>query len=82
MKDRILASFPELQAFKDGRDILLTSNEVIGTALQQVCKNDVDDDAYILALAARIVRRTPQSSLMVPFLQTVKLKVCLNPCKL
>ena len=82
MKDRILASFPELQAFKDGQDILLTSNKVIGTALQQVCKNDVDIDAYILALAARIVRRTPQSSLMVPFLQTVKLKVCLNSCKL
>ena len=27
------ASFPELQAFKDGRDILLTSNEDIGTML-------------------------------------------------
>ena len=39
LKDHILSSFPELQAFKDGRDILLISNEDIGTALQQVCEN-------------------------------------------
>ena len=57
LKDRILASFPELQAFKDGRDIILTSNEDIGTALRQACQNDVDNDAYILAQAARIVRK-------------------------
>ena len=57
LKDRILASFPELQAFKDGRDILLTSNEDIGTALRQVCERDIDNDAYILAQAARIVRK-------------------------
>ena len=57
LKDRILASFPELRAFKDGRDILLTSNEDIGGALRHVCENDVDNDAYILAQAARIVRR-------------------------
>ena len=57
LKDRILASFPELQAFKDGRDIILTSNEDSGTALRQACQNDVDNDAYILAQAARIVRK-------------------------
>lgn len=57
LKDRILATFPELQAFKDGRDILLSSNEDVGTALRQACENDVDNDAYILAQAARIVRR-------------------------
>ena len=57
LKDRILANFPELQAFKDGRDILLMSNEDVGTALRQACKNDADNDAYILAQAARIVRR-------------------------
>ena len=78
LKDRILASFPELQAFKDGRDIVLTSNEDIGAALRQACQNDVDNDAYILAQAARIVRK----DFMVPFLHTVKLKACLNPCKL
>ena len=46
------ASFPEMQAFKDRQDILLKSNENIGTALQQVYENDVDNEAYILAQAA------------------------------
>ena len=57
LKDRIVASFPELQAFKDGRDILLTSKEDIGTTLRQVYEKDLDNDAYILAQAARIVRK-------------------------
>ncbi len=57
LKDRIVASFPELQAFKDGRDILLTSKEDIGTTLRLVCEKDLDNDAYILAQAARIVRK-------------------------
>ncbi len=57
LKDRLLANFPELQAFKEGRDILLMSNEDVGTALRQACENDADDDACILARAARIVRK-------------------------
>ena len=57
LKDRILANFPELHAFKEGRDILLISNKDVGTALRQACENDADDDAYILAQAARIVRK-------------------------
>ena len=52
-----LANFPELQAFKDGRNVLFLSNEDVGTALRQACKNDVDNDAYILAQVACIVRR-------------------------
>ena len=57
LKDRILVSFPELQAFKNGRDVLLISNEDIGSALRQACENDPENDAYILAQAARIVRK-------------------------
>ena len=55
LKDRILANFPELQAFKERHHILLMTNENIGTILRQACENDADDDAYILARAARIV---------------------------
>ena len=61
LKDHILASFPELQAFKDGRDVLLTSNEDIGSTLWQACENDPENDpendADILAQAAQIVRK-------------------------
>ena len=32
-------------------------NEDIGSVLRQACMNDADDDAYILARAARIVRK-------------------------
>ena len=35
LKDRILANFPELLGFKDGRDILFLSNEDVGTAFWQ-----------------------------------------------
>ena len=49
LKDRILAHFPELQAFKEGHDILLMSNEDVGSALRQVCENDADDEAYVLS---------------------------------
>ena len=57
LKDRILAHFPELQAFKEGCDILLMSNEDVGSALRQVCENDADDEAYVLSRAAQIVRK-------------------------
>ena len=55
LKDRILAHFPELQTFKEGHDILLMSNEDIGSVLRQVCENDADDEAYVLSRAAQIV---------------------------
>ena len=57
LKDRILAHFPELQAFKEGCDFLLMSNEDVGSALRQVCENDADDEACILSRAAQIVRK-------------------------
>ena len=53
IKEQILAMFPELQAFKEGRDVLLMSNDDVGIALRQACENDTDDDdAYVLARAA------------------------------
>ena len=57
LKNRKLAHFPQMQAHKDGRGILLVFNEDIGPAVRKVCENDADTDAITLACAANIVRR-------------------------
>ncbi|XP_045131595.1 uncharacterized protein LOC123516404 [Portunus trituberculatus] len=53
----ILANFPDLKAYKEGRDILLAFDEDIGSALTKVCEKEYDDEAITLAKAAQIVRR-------------------------
>ena len=62
LKDRILANFPELHAFKEGRDVLSTSTSHIGAVVRKACETDADDDAIILARAARIIRKEIQST--------------------
>lgn len=57
LKTRILAHFPDLQAHKEGRDILLVFNEDVGPAMRKACEHDADADAIHLARAAKIVRR-------------------------
>ncbi len=57
LKDRILAHFPDLQALKDGRDIILIFNEDIGPAMRKACELDAEFNAIHLARAAQIVRR-------------------------
>lgn len=57
VKDRILAAIPDLQAHKQGRDVLLMFNEDVGNAIRQAITNHYDDDALILAKAAKIVRK-------------------------
>ena len=57
LKDRILAYFPDMEAHKQGRDVVLVSNKDIGSALSKACEQDSDNDAIILARAAKIVRR-------------------------
>ena len=57
LKDRILSFFPDMEAHKQGRNLVLIGNEHIGSALSKACKYDADNDAVILARAARIVRR-------------------------
>lgn len=57
LKNRILAHFPDLQAHKEGRDVLLVFNEYIGPAMRKACEHDADADAIHLARAANIVRR-------------------------
>ena len=59
LKDRILSYFPdmEMEAHKQGRDVVLIYNKHIGSALRKACEHDADDDAIHLAKAAKIVRR-------------------------
>lgn len=57
LKDRILAAIPDLEAHKQGRDVLLIFNEDIGKAIKQALASNYDDDAIILSKAAKIVRK-------------------------
>ena len=52
-----LAYFPDIEAHKQGRDVVLIYNKDIGSALRKACEHDADDDAIHLAKAAKIVRR-------------------------
>ncbi|KAK0055622.1 hypothetical protein Bpfe_014897 [Biomphalaria pfeifferi] len=57
LKTRLLAHFPDLQAYNSGRDILLTFTDSLNTTLQEAYAETIDDEAVHLAKAARIVRR-------------------------
>ena len=57
LKHRILAAIPDLQAHKQGRDVLLIYNEDVGTAIKQATYTNFDDEAIILSKAAQIVRK-------------------------
>lgn len=57
LKNRILGYFPDMEAHKQGREIVLVFNKDIGHALRKACEQDADDDAVHLARAATILRR-------------------------
>lgn len=57
LKDRLLGYFPDMEAHKQGREVVLISNRDIGSALRKACEHDADNDAFHLARAAKIVRR-------------------------
>lgn len=57
LKERILVHCPYLQEFKDGRNIMLMANEDVGIAIRKAVEENCDNDAIILAKAAKIVRR-------------------------
>ena len=56
LKNRILSSLPDLQAYRKGRDIFLAFDDDIDSALK-IISEDSDDEAVILSKAANIVRR-------------------------
>lgn len=57
LKERLLSYFPDFIPIKQGRDILLISDNDIGDALLKAKAYDADDDAVHLAKTAKIIRR-------------------------
>ena len=55
LKKCLLAQFTDMQAQKQGRDILLAYEEDIGTALAKAYDSDGDNEAIYLACAAKII---------------------------
>ena len=57
LKDKILSYFPDMEAHKQGGNIVLVRNRDIGCALVKACNLDADSDEVQLAGAATIVRK-------------------------
>ena len=57
LKNKILSNFPDLQAYKEGRDVLLVFRKEVGTALKESSNHSFDNEAVILKQAANIVRK-------------------------
>ncbi|CAG2214125.1 unnamed protein product [Mytilus edulis] len=54
LKNRVLAAIPDLQAHKQGRDVLLLFNDDVGAAIKLATRTNYDDEAMILYKAAQI----------------------------
>ena len=52
-----MSHIPDLEAYKEGYDIILAFNKDIGTALSRVCETDEFENGLILSKAADIVRK-------------------------
>ena len=57
LKERLLSHIPELEAYKQGRDIFLCFKEDLSLAVSKLLRNDCGDEAIHLARSARIIRR-------------------------
>ncbi len=57
LKDKICKSIPQLQAFNQGKNVLLAFKSDIGQALADVCEDHSDEDALCLAKASRLIRQ-------------------------
>ena len=55
LKSRIVAHQQDLQAYREGSDVLLAFNKDVGAALRHDFERDFDDEAWILSQAAKIV---------------------------
>ncbi|VDH99471.1 Hypothetical predicted protein [Mytilus galloprovincialis] len=52
-----MEAFPDLQAHKQGRDVLLLFNDDVGATIKLATRTNYDDEAMILYKAAQIVRK-------------------------
>ena len=57
LKIRLLSAFPDLRACLQGRNVMLTFHNDIGTALKKSCDHDSDQDTMHLVRAAKVVPR-------------------------
>ena len=56
-KQIILFQFDDLKEFREGKQIIFAFGQNVGDALKSAASIDYDDEGYILAEAARIIRR-------------------------
>ena len=56
-KKRLLAQFEDLTAYNDKKEVILVFKKDVGEAIAVASENNYDDDGYILAKAANIIRR-------------------------
>ena len=57
LKNKLLEHIPELWAEKRGKEVFLTLNENIGSAIHYALNSDMDKDAVKLANAAQVVQK-------------------------
>ena len=57
LKERLLVHIPDLEAYKEGHDIILAFKKDIGSALSRICESDEYDNGIILSRAADIIRK-------------------------
>ena len=55
VKIRLLSAFPVLRDYLQGRNVMLTFDDDIGTSLKKACDHDSDQDAMYLVRAAKVV---------------------------
>ena len=56
-KKRLLLQFQDMPAYNDKKEVLLVFNHDVGEAIATAAEANYDDDDYILARAAHILRR-------------------------
>ena len=57
LKNRILAQFDDISSHNEGKEVLLVFQRDIGAAVASAASIDYDDEGFILAKAAQILRR-------------------------
>ena len=56
-KQRLVAQFEDIAAYNEGREVILAFNSDIGEVISTAASTNYDDNGYILAKAASILRR-------------------------
>ena len=56
-KNRLLSQFEDMSSYNDKKEVILAFNYDVGEALSVAAEANFDDDGYILARAAHILRR-------------------------